>query len=67
MTRRIVFGLLFIVGTMAAAIGWIGGWLGYPDVGWMALAGHSIQIVSIIGTMIVPDEVEVEEEPMSSE
>jgi cytochrome c biogenesis protein CcdA len=61
MTRRIAFGLLFIFGTIGATIGWIGSWLGYGQVGWMAIVGHIVQIIGIIGAMLVPDEVEVED------
>ncbi len=55
MTRRIAFGLVFMFGTIASVKGWIN------NIGWIAIVGHLVQIIGIIGVMLVPDEVEVDD------
>ena len=59
MTKRLIFGLSFFLGSLVAAAGWILPMLGMPyDV--LAIIGHSMQIIAIIGIILVPDEIEMQ-------
>jgi hypothetical protein len=55
--KRLLFGALFFIGTLAAAVGW----LFSTKLVMLAIAGHSLQVIGIIGALITPDEVADEE------
>ncbi|HYM19763.1 MAG TPA: hypothetical protein VEW28_02035 [Candidatus Kapabacteria bacterium] len=51
MGKRLLFGALFFIGTLAAAIGW----LFSSKLVMLAVAGHTMQVIGVLGTMLMPD------------
>ena len=60
MARRLVFGIFFFLGTVVAIMGWLGGFATLRFTTKfsrsLAIGGHLVQIVSVIGAMLVPDD-----------
>jgi len=57
-----VLSFVFFVGTAVAAIGWFAEWKHLKAVyplfqyaGWMALAGHVLQVIAVFGKLLTPD------------
>jgi hypothetical protein len=61
--RRLVFNLIFFIGTLIAAIGWLSELREWNlRLGDLAIAGHAIQIAGIFGNLLTPDETGLEED-----
>ena len=63
--RRALFGAIFVVGTLLAAIGWFTEWKGLNNTYWFledyltyTIVGHALQVVAVFGYLITPDEFE---------
>jgi hypothetical protein len=69
-----ILSFIFFIGTAIAAIGWFAEWKHlkglYPIfeyAGWMALAGHALQVIAAFGKLLTPDfEAEEPEDDTSS-
>ena len=66
--RHLLFILLFVLGTMVAAIGWFAGWEHlykpidmYHYAAIIAVVGHGMQVIGAFGSLLTPDYVEEEE------
>jgi hypothetical protein len=60
--QRLIFALVFFIGTIIAAIGWFIEWKGLNHVSNMldhltilALIGHALQVIGVFGYLITPD------------
>jgi len=53
--RRLLFSLLFTLGTLIAVYGWISEMNARHKVRYVAIAGHVLQVIGAFGSMIVPD------------
>ena len=61
--RRLVFNLIFFVGTLLAGVGWISELRQWPvRLGILAVIGHSVQIIGAFGNLLTPDAYEDLEE-----
>jgi hypothetical protein len=67
--QRLIFSLVFFIGTIVAAIGWFIEWKGLNHVSnildhltILALIGHALQVIGVFGYLITPDEMEEKEE-----
>ena len=58
--RRLVFNVLFVLGTLCAVIGWMQDGQ-KRHIRWLALAGHAVQVVGIFGSLLTPDRQEQHE------
>jgi Zn-dependent protease len=57
--RRLVFNLIFFVGTLLAGIGWLSELREWRiQLGNLAVAGHAIQIAGAFGNLLTPDDGE---------
>jgi hypothetical protein len=54
--RRLLFSLVFAIGTLVAVYGWLSEVRTKPKLRYAAMIGHLIQVVGAFGAMIVPDE-----------
>ncbi len=66
MEKRLAFGAVFLLGTLAAAVGWLStagvllfllqrlraSGITTP----LTIAGHALQIIGVIGAMLVPED-----------
>ncbi len=55
--RRLSFGLLFLLGTAAAALGWTDLTIVGIRLGFLTIVGHTLQVIGIFGAMLVPDKI----------
>jgi hypothetical protein len=61
--RRQLFNAIFFIGTVIAAIGWVGELRGWHlrssnfSFGNFAIAGHALQIIGLFGNLMTPDAV----------
>jgi hypothetical protein len=67
--RRQFFNAIFFLGTLVAAIGWLGDLRDWPALaatiftfGNIAIAGHVVQVLGAFGNLMTPDAEEVVEE-----
>jgi len=61
--RRLVFNLIFFIGTLLAGVGWISELREWTvHLGILALIGHCVQIIGAFGNLLTPDENEKFEE-----
>jgi len=67
--RQLLFFLLFLCGTIIAAIGWFAEWehlaeriffFRYSVI--ITVVGHALQVIGAFGSLLTPDYVEGEEE-----
>lgn len=57
--RRLVFNLIFFLGTVVAGVGWISELREWRvDLGILAVIGHSVQVVGAFGNLLTPDDDE---------
>ncbi len=54
--RRLIFSLVFAIGTLVAVYGWISEINSKPKIRYVAIIGHLIQVVGAFGAMMVPDD-----------
>ena len=64
--RRQIFNAVFFIGTIIAAVGWIGELRDWPIVvvnffkfGNLAITGHILQIIGAFGILVTPEGIEV--------
>ena len=57
--RRLVFNLIFFIGTLLAGVGWLSELREWRiHLGNLALIGHVIQIIGAFGNLLTPDDDE---------
>lgn len=67
--RQFLFFLLFLCGTIIAAIGWFAEWKDLVErvaffrySGFITIIGHAMQVIGAFGSLLTPDYVEREED-----
>jgi hypothetical protein len=56
--RRLLFSLLFVFGTLAAAYGWLAEIQRVPMTVYITVGGHVAQVIGLLGSMMTPDRIE---------
>ncbi len=64
-SRQRLFIVLFVIGTVIAAVGWVAEWVHLAEVipffGYSVLitvAGHAAQVIGAFGMLLTPDYIE---------
>jgi len=54
--RRLLFSLIFFIGTLLAAFGWTAEFRHWAvETKWIVLIGHALQVIGVFGHLITPD------------